>query len=118
LASEAVTLDLLQPFQYTKLIENDTRAVGTALLNRRCRPQAFKHVELQKGEAIKSSGRGVLAIKWSDRKNVHMLSTLHEDIDIEVSKIVKEGDKEVEVKKSQSVINCNQGISIWKNIIP
>jgi len=117
LASEAVTLDLLQPFfdmgyvvyldnwyssplLYEKLLEHDTYAVGTALLPRRCMPQVFKQVELKKGEAIRRSGRGVLAVKWSDNKYVHMLSTVHEDIEMEVSKIVNEGDQQVEIKKT------------------
>lgn len=66
-------------------------------------PVTFKEAKLKKGEAIRLSGRGVLAIKWSDRKDVLMFTTCHKDIDMQVAKVLKRGDKEEEVKKPYNV---------------
>lgn len=128
LASESViVLDLLQPYfgnghtvyldnwysspnLYTKLIEKKINAVGTVLSNRKNMPQVFKETKLVKGEAIKRSGRGVLAIKWCDRKDVHLLSTEHKDIDMKAAKTIKRGTTEEHVWKPKCVIDYNRGM--------
>lgn len=73
-------------------------------------PRIFKETQLEVGEAITHSGRGVLAIKWLDRKNVHMLSTMHKDIKMKVSKVVRIVEQQVEVRKPQCVIEYNKGM--------
>lgn len=127
LASTSVTLDLLQPFfgkgyiayldnwyssplLYTALLKEDTYAVGTAISNRQCMPRVFLKTNLEKGDFFRRAGRGVLAIKWKDRKDVHILSTLHKGVEMETAKVVTWGTEEEEIKKPKAVIDYNSGM--------
>jgi hypothetical protein len=40
-------------------------------------PVAFKHIDLQKGQAIHRQRDNLLAFKWKDKRDVVMLSTVH-----------------------------------------
>ena len=40
-------------------------------------PQELKAHQLQKGEAVVYSTRDMAAIKWKDKKNVVLLTTMH-----------------------------------------
>ena len=66
------------PKLYDILCENNTDAVGTLRANRKGVPRALTTQKLRKGE-IKAlySGR-LMVLKWKDKKDVHMLSTIHD----------------------------------------
>lgn len=76
--------------------------MGTVVLSRKCMPVAFKET--------KRSERGVLAITCSDHKKVHIITTCHKDIDMQIAKVVKRGDKEEKIKKPKCVIEYNGGM--------
>lgn len=62
-------------FDYLKA--NDTNAIGTVRSNRKNMPKELEKLKLRKGQTAIRSSRGILALKWSDRKDVYLLSTKH-----------------------------------------
>lgn len=62
-------------FEY--LLAHDTNAIGTVRNNRKNMPKELNELKLKKGETATRSSRGILALKWSDRKDVYLLSTKH-----------------------------------------
>lgn len=62
-------------FEY--LLQHDTDAIGTVRSNRKNMPKELTELKLKKGEIAARSSRGILALKWSDRKDVYLLSTKH-----------------------------------------
>lgn len=64
------------PQLFKHLHENKTNACGTVRKNRKEMP-CFK--KLKKGETEVKSNSPLLALKWCDRRDVHMLTTMHDD---------------------------------------
>lgn len=62
-------------FEY--LLAHETNAIGTVRHNRKNMPKELTELKLKKGEHDTRSSRGILALKWSDRKDVYLLSTKH-----------------------------------------
>lgn len=68
-------------FEY--LLTRDINAIGTVRKNgknRKSMPKELTEMKLKKGETGETatrSSRGILALKWSDRKDVYLLSTKH-----------------------------------------
>jgi hypothetical protein len=56
----------------------DTYACGTLRTNRKQVPKALKGTKLRKGEAVFRRRGNLLALKWHDKRDVSMLSTIHE----------------------------------------
>ncbi len=55
-------------------------ACGTARGDRKRMPKTLAAVKLQKGEVITCDvEKGMLALKWRDKRQVTMLSTIHDD---------------------------------------
>lgn len=65
------------PALFSKLIKHQTDAVGTVRLTRKCMPDDLKKTKLKKGECIARQHGKILAVKWKDKKDVTMLSTVH-----------------------------------------
>ncbi|XP_070169545.1 piggyBac transposable element-derived protein 4-like [Polyergus mexicanus] len=65
------------PILYRELYSMKTNVCGTARINRKEMPQEFKSQQLQRGEAIVFSTREMAAIKWKDKKDVVLLTTMH-----------------------------------------
>ena len=63
-----------------------TPACGTVRPNRKGFPQRLIMERLQKGETASLRNEEVLAIRWRDKRNVHMLSTIHNDTYVEIPK--------------------------------
>lgn len=60
------------------LLSNETHLVGTIRKNRKGLPNDVVKQKLSKGEMIcLENGEGVVITKWQDKREVHMLSTLH-----------------------------------------
>lgn len=64
------------PDLFKHLHDNITNACGTVRKNRKNMPKFRK---LKKGEVESKNNSSLLAIKWHDRREVHMLTTLHND---------------------------------------
>lgn len=63
------------PKLYNELHKKRTGACGTVRKNRKEMPQFEK---LEKGEIIHLHNDNLMALKWQDKRDVHMLTTLHE----------------------------------------
>jgi hypothetical protein len=67
------------PKLFLELVKRKTDAIGTVRSNRKSLPLDFKNAKLKKGERIVRYYKKVMALKWYDKKYVHMLSTYHEN---------------------------------------
>ena len=66
------------PALFLDLLEHDTYATGTARSNRRYFPQCLKAQEKQDlGNYHFATSGDLLAVRWTDRRDVYMLSTAH-----------------------------------------
>jgi hypothetical protein len=65
------------PELFTELDVRNTYACGTVRKNRRDVPKAFPEVKLKQGEVIFRRKDNILALKWHDKRDIHMLSTIH-----------------------------------------
>lgn len=65
------------PTLYRELYNMGTNVCGTARINRKKMPRELKLHQLQKGEAVVFSTRDMAAIKWKDKKDVVLLTTMH-----------------------------------------
>ena len=55
-------------------------ACGTVRVDRRGMPKEVITAKLKKGEVISAEvEKGMLALKWMDKRQVNMLSTIHDD---------------------------------------
>lgn len=96
------------------LLTHDTNAIGTVRSNRKNMPKDLTELKLKKGERGARSSRGILALKWSDRKDVYLLSTKHanEQMTDTGKKTIRRGGK-IEpnnAMKPKCVIEYNHGM--------
>ncbi|XP_021932761.1 piggyBac transposable element-derived protein 4-like [Zootermopsis nevadensis] len=82
-----------------------TDCVGTLRINRKDVPLAVKDKKLKKGELIAQHSGPVSVLKWSDKKNVTMISTYHGD---DTQKVKTKGGQERE--KPASVLDYNKNM--------
>ena len=94
--SERVVVDLMEPllekgyhlyidnwyssitlFKY--LYEHHTQACGTVRINRRGFPEPVKQAKLRRGEVSAYRSSELLALKFKDKRDVTMLSTIHNE---------------------------------------
>ena len=90
--SEAIVLELLKPYLgkghtlyvdnfysstvlFNLLYDNRTNACGTVRRKRQGMPKIEDR--LKKGEASFRTSKNVLVLKWIDKKEVYMISTMH-----------------------------------------
>lgn len=99
-------------FEY--LLANETNAIGTVRNDRKNMPKDLSSLKLKKGEVASRSSRGILALKWSDRKDVYLLSTKHANAqmtDTGKKKINKGGKSDAKnTMKPKCVIEYNHGM--------
>jgi hypothetical protein len=81
-----------------------TDCVGTLQINRKGVPLAVKDKKLKKGGLIAQHSGPVSVLKWSNKKNVTLISTYHGDD----AQKVKTGGQEKE--KPVSVLDYNQNM--------
>lgn len=61
-----------------------TNVIGTVRKNRKHMPKDLCNVKLKRGEyAIRSCNR-ILAIKWKDKRDVYIMSTKHETVEMTI----------------------------------
>ncbi|XP_021918752.1 piggyBac transposable element-derived protein 4-like [Zootermopsis nevadensis] len=82
-----------------------TDCVGTLRINRKDVPLAVKEKKLKKGELIAQHSGPVSVLKWSDKKNVTMISTYHGD---DTQKVKTKGGQEKE--NPASVLDYNKNM--------
>lgn len=64
------------PILFDRLSAEDTPAVGTVRLHRKEMPAALKQ-KLTKGDVVFRQRQNLLALKWTDKRDVSLLSTKH-----------------------------------------
>ena len=69
-------------------------AWGTCRKNRKNLPKAVTNAKLKrKGDCVFRRGGPLLCLKWREKKDVLMLSTIHEAIFVETGKVGRDGNK-------------------------
>ncbi|XP_064643589.1 piggyBac transposable element-derived protein 4-like [Lineus longissimus] len=66
------------PGLYDELCARSTDAVGTIRPNHKGLPKDFLKQKLRKGEIKAAYSEKLMLLKWRDKKDVHMLSTIHD----------------------------------------
>ncbi|KAM5158092.1 piggyBac transposable element-derived protein 4 [Mantella aurantiaca] len=91
------------PELYELLLKNKTDAYGTVRANRRDMPSMFAKKKLKTGEMVAWQKGKMMALRWRDKKDVCLMSTVHNTSTVLVR---TRGGKEV--MKPQVVIDYNK----------
>lgn len=122
-ASESVVMELSQsildrghtlyidswyssPKLFLTLVRNGTNVLGTVRCNRKNMPGDFVKEKLKKGDFIIRSCNGILALKWKDKRDVHILSTKHESAEM----IAQNESYPSPIFKPKCIIDYNMGM--------
>ena len=82
------------PELFSELHYKETFACGTCRSNQKNMPKSVTKAKLkQKGQCVFRRNGPLLCIKWKEKKDVVMLSTVHEAIFVETGRIDREGKK-------------------------
>jgi len=100
------------PNLYKMLHAKNTNVVGTVRKNRKNMPKELTSYKLKKGEVRTLSSKGILSLRWHDKKDVYILSTKHskaEMVDTGKPRRKKGGEAET-VLKPTCVLEYNRGM--------
>lgn len=89
------------------LLQNKTDTYGTVRLNRKEIPPDLLKTKLKPGEIAAYQRGKVLALKWKDKKDVSVLSTVHNASMVEVGVKRKRSEENATKKKPAVVIDYN-----------
>ena len=67
------------PALFKALTDRGFGACGTARKDRRGIPRSISDANIRKGQVLSTREFGVLSLKWKDKRDVLMLSTIHDD---------------------------------------
>ena len=96
------------PGLFVQLLQAETNVCGTVRLNHKEMPPDFSKKKLKRGEiAFYSSIDGLLALKWQDKKEVKMPSSMHTAEMVNTQKTHRNGE---DIIKSQCVLSYNEGM--------
>ena len=88
------------------LLANGTYLCGTTRAHRREFPKKLANAELRPGESVKwTNGDGVMLMKWRDRRDVFMVATNDEGLD--VVQTVRRNDAEVQLSTPTCIKRYN-----------
>lgn len=91
----------------TDLLNRKTHTVGTLRQNRKGLPKEVTTAKIKKGDIIgKENEKGIVVLKWKDKREVHLLSTYHNLDIVSTGKKNRIGE---DIMKPQSVIDYNSG---------
>lgn len=97
-----------------KLLRRRTDCVGTMRLTRKGVPEEIKSKKLEKGQTIAMYRRKQMLLKWKDKKDILMVSTVHDDNMIEID------HRNKRIKKPAVVAEYNQlmgGVDLADNCL-
>lgn len=72
------------PILFDLLCKLKTDAAGTLRVNRKELPSDFKKMKLRKGEFLVWYRNKLMLMKWADKRDVHLISTVHDKDMVEV----------------------------------
>jgi hypothetical protein len=108
-ATLCIRIIIIPVRHFDKLRSEDTTAVGTVRLTRKEMPIALKR-KMKKGEIICRQRENLLALKWTDKRDVSILSTKHT---AQCSVLLNKVDRNTgdPVSKPSAILdyNCNMG---------
>lgn len=87
----------------TYLHEQKTNSCGTVRVNRKGMPNLTQ--KLNKGETVSMASNHLLAVKWKDRRDVVMLTNMHEDHMVTLDKV--DFKSKEPIKKPAPVVDYN-----------
>ncbi|XP_033729312.1 piggyBac transposable element-derived protein 4-like [Pecten maximus] len=93
------------PHLFYSLYLNGTLACGTLRKNRRGVPQALKNRNLIRGEMFTMNNDMLVAVKYADKKDVHLLTTIHKGVMVDSGKRDQEG---IEIRKPDCILSYNK----------
>ena len=100
------------PTLFERLLKEKTKACGTVEKNRSGMPSFG---ELAKGQQAYQTTGELLALKWMDKIEVHMLTTLHEPGIVETEK----GDRAIgrKIKKPLCIVQYNKNMRAVDQVV-
>ena len=93
-------------FILVRLWQIYTDTIGTVKVTRKDVPEKIKDAKLKKGEVVAAYRKKSMVLKWKNKKDICILSTLHDDFMIQVK--FKHG-KEVNKPKAVANYDSNMG---------
>lgn len=69
-----------------RLLARNTQVVGTVNTNRRGLPQPIKTQKLKRGEVISFRKGRIMCLKWKDKREVTMISTVHSNSSVSIQR--------------------------------
>lgn len=91
---------------FSTLVERGTNVVGTVRFNRKNMPRDFVKAKLKKRECRMRSCNGILTFKWKDKRDVHIISTKHETVEMTEQK----GNQLNPTFKPKCIVDYNRGM--------
>ena len=96
------------PDLFLQLLNSQTNVCGTVRLNRKFMPKDLAKEKVKKGEiAYRSCDEGLLALVWKDKKDVKMLTTMHNASMTNTGKVDRKGN---DIVKPSCVLTYNRGM--------
>lgn len=92
------------PTLFRQLYSMGTGACGTVRIDRRGLPLDFQKTKLRKGDIMTFKNGPLMGLKWMDKRQVAMLSTIHDDATINKRRRTRRATDGVEVIKKPKVI--------------
>lgn len=94
------------PDLFLKLNQKRTNVIGTVRKNRKNMPGDIQKPVLKKGECVWRSCNNLIALRWKDKRDVYMISTKHESVEM-----VEQSDKKLQkVMKPNCIVEYNKGM--------
>jgi hypothetical protein len=93
------------PTLFERLLDEKTKACGTVRKNRSGMPS---FTELAKGQQAYQTTGDLLALKWKDKREVHMPTTLHEPVMVETEKKDRETGRKI--RKPLCIVQYNKNM--------
>ena len=96
------------PGLFLQLLDSQTNVCGTVRLNRKFMPKDLAKEKIKKGEiAYRSCDEGRLALVWKDKKDIIMLTTMHNASMTNTGKVDRKGN---DIIKPSCVLTYNYGM--------
>ena len=96
---------LLQPQTFSHTLRNGIGACDTVRIDRCGLPHDFQKLQLSKGNIMTFTDRPLMGLKWMDKRQVAMISTIHDDTMIDKRRRTRTVTGGVEVIKKPKVID-------------
>lgn len=94
------------PNLFLELHQEKTNIIGIIRSNRQNMPKNIQTKSLKKGECLWKSCNNLLALRWKDKRDVYMISTKHESVEM-VEHIDKQFKKTM---KPKCILEYNKGM--------